>query len=187
MKHVTSRRTAVTSLGAGVAGLTVGSLLSSRSALAAMSSGAGVVAGGSLNGAADAPIQFSAFGSRLRFDDGTEPIVHAAFNWFDPTGAEGEPLTLVLVTVGNYGPGELENTRVIAGSLSVNGEGEHPFALWLVDNGVVGEAVDSVRLVVGSGVADLTGTPAPADAEFTFDYEVEGDLTAGDVQLVKLL
>ena len=187
MKQVTTRRTAVASIGAGIAGLAAGSLLPSGSALAAMSSGAGVVAGGSLNGAADAAIQFSAFGSRLRFDDGTEPIVHGAFSWCDPKGADGGPLTLALVTLGNYGPGDVDNARVIAGTLSVNGEGEHPFAVWLVDSGAIGEAVDSVRLVVGSGVADLTGTPAAADAEFTFDYEVEGELTAGDVQLLKLL
>ena len=187
MKQITSRRTAVASIGAGIAGLTLGSVLPSNSVLAAMSSGAGVVAGGSLNGAADAFIQFSAFGSRLRFDDGTEPIVHGAFSWYDPTGADGGPLTLALVKLGNYGPGDVENARVIAGTASVNGEGEHPFAVWLVDNGAIGEAVDSVRLVVGSGVAEQTGTPAPSDAEFTFDYEVEGDLTAGDVQLLKLL
>jgi hypothetical protein len=185
MKLVTNRRTAIASLTAGAAGLAVGSILPSQSALAALSSGAGVVAGGSLEGP-NGPIQFSAFGSRLTLDDVPDRIIHGAFSWYDAAGAEGEPLALELVTLGNYGPGDLETARTISGTVSVNGEGEHPFGLWLVDNGPIGSAADSVRLVVGSGVAELTGTPVPAGTEITFDYEVEADLTAGDVQLIKL-
>src|SRR5680860_702725 len=102
MKSRTTRRAAITALGAGAAGIVSVSLLPSNAALAAISSAAGIVAGGSLEGP-DGPIQFSAFGSRLEFDDGLEPVVHGALAWHDPAGADGAPLTLALARIATYG------------------------------------------------------------------------------------
>jgi len=183
MKTPTTRRTAITALGAGVAGLATFSLLAPDRAFAAISSAAGAVAGGSLEGP-NGPIQFSAFGSRLQLDDAPEPVVQGALAWYDPAGPDGAPLTIVLVTIAAYGPGDIETARVMAGTVSVNGEGEHPFGLRLVDGGEIGAAAGTMRLVVGRAAAEVTGTPVPADAESGFDYDVEGELTSGDVQVI---
>jgi len=183
MKTPTTRRTAITALGAGVAGLATFSLLAPDRASAAISSAAGAVAGGSLEGP-NGPIQFSAFGSRLQLDDAADPVLHGALAWHDPAGMDGAPLTIALVAVNSYGPGDIETARVMTGAASVNGEGEHPFALRLVDSGEIGAAADTIRLVLGSAAGEVSGTPVPADAESGFDYDVEGELTSGDVQVV---
>lgn len=161
MKHPTTRRAAITALGAA----SLASLTLSRSnvAFAAISSAAGVVAGGSLEGP-NGPIQFSAFGSRLQLDDVAEPVLHGALAWHDPVGMDGAPLTIALVAVDSYGPGDVETARVMTGTASVNGEGEHPFALRLVDSGEIGAAVDTIRLVVGSAAGEVSGTPVPTGA-----------------------
>ena len=183
MKHPTTRRAAITALGAGAASLAALSLASPNVAFAAISSAAGVVAGGSLEGPAG-PIQFSAFGSRLQLDDVADPVLHGALAWHDPAGMDGAPLTIALVAVDSYGPGDIETARVVTGTASVNSEGEHPFALRLVDGGEIGDALDAVRLVVGSAVSEVTGTPVPTDGENGFEYDIEGDLTTGDIQVI---
>jgi hypothetical protein len=156
------------------------SVFPARRASAAMSSAAGVVAGGSLAG----DIQFSAFGSRMMLDDAPDPVFQGALAWFDPAGDEGGPLVIALAEVASYGPGELENERILAGTVSVNGEGAYPFALQFLDNGEIGAAADTIRLVVGTASADLTGTPVPAAADAGFDYDVEADLVTGNIQIV---
>ncbi len=94
MAH-TTRRTAITALGAGVAGIATISLMPPSSALAAMSGAAGAIAGGALEGP-NGPIQFSAFGTRIEFDD-ADPSILGALAWHDPSGADGESLTIALV------------------------------------------------------------------------------------------
>ena len=183
MNATPTRRTTITALGAGLAGMAALGVLPARRASAAMSSAAGIVAGGSLEGP-NGPIQFSAFGSRMVLDDVPDPVVQGALAWFDPAGDAGGPLTIALASVTSYGPGELENERILAGTASVNGEGAFPFALQFLDNGEIGEAADSVRLAVGTASADLTGTPVPADADASFDYDLEADLATGNIQIV---
>lgn len=184
MKTSTTRRAAITSLGAGVAGLAAFSLAAPNPAAAAISSAAGAVAGGSLEGPSG-PIQFSAFGSRLQLDDVPDPVVQGALAWHDPAGMDGEPLTIALVTLTAYGPAPDDAyARVLAGTVSVNSEGEHPFGLRLVEGGEIGTSADSLRLIVGSAAAEVTGTPVPDAADSGFDYDVEGELTTGNVQVV---
>ncbi len=183
MKTPTTRRTAITALGAGVAGLATFSLLAPDRASAAISSAAGAVAGGSLEGP-NGPIQFSAFGSRLQLDDAPDPVVQGALAWYDPAGPDGTPLTIVLVTIAAYGPGDIETARVMAGTVSVNGEGEHPFGLRLVDEGEIGAAADTIRLTIGSAAGEVNGTPVPSNGDTEFDYDVDGELTTGDVQVI---
>ncbi len=182
MKHPTTRRAAITALGASVGALALFSFMVPNSAFAAISSAAGVVAGGSLEGP-NGPIPFSAFGSRLQLDDVAEPVLHGVLAWHDPAGMDGAPLTISLVAVDSYGPGDIETARVMTGTVSVNGEGEHSFALRLVDGGEIGVAADTIWLVVGTAVGNVSGTPVPADAGSEFDYDVEGDLISGDVQV----
>lgn len=183
MNNPTTRRTAIATLGIGAAGLATTAAMLPRAALAAISSGAGVVAGGSLDGP-NGPIQFSAFGSRLQLDDQEDLVFQGALAWYDPTGMEGEPLTIGLVAVASYGPGDIETARIMTGTASVNGEGAYPFALRIVDAGEIGSAADTIHLVVGNAASDLSGTPIPADAETGFNYDVEGELTSGNVQIV---
>jgi hypothetical protein len=181
MKSGTTRRTAI----AAAAGLAVATALPLRSGLAAISSGAGVVAGGSLEGPGGT-IQFSAFGSRLEIAGDSDLVEQGAIAWYDPAGLDGQPLTLALVSVESYGPlgVDLPNARRLTGTVSVNGEGEHPFALQVEDFGEIGVVPDTVHLAVGGAVATMTGTPVPA--EDAFSYEIEGELATGDVQLIDL-
>lgn len=182
MNHPITRRGALSSLGAGAAGIAALSVFAPHVTLAAMSSSAGVVAGGSLEGP-DGTIQFSAFGSRTQLDDVEDLILQGSLTWLDPTGFDGEALLLELVAVSSYGPGMEDTERVLTGTASVNGDGEHAFGLLLVDGGEIGTGTDTVRLVVGSAVAEITGTPVPAEE---FAYDVAGSLITGNVQIVTL-
>lgn len=170
------RRKAMAAAGIGALGLTA---LLAQGASAAHSSGAGIVAGGSLVGS-DGDIQFSAFGSVINYEDGHEPSRIGTLAWHDPAGLEGGPVTLTLVSVSSYGPGEADDTRVLTGTLSVNDEGEVPFSLTLVDAGPIGEGADSVHLAVGPDAAGDGATPI---ATSDFVYEASGELTAGNVQI----
>jgi len=169
------RRKAVAA-GVGTLGLTA---LLARDVSASHSSGAGVVAGGAIVGN-DGDIQFSAFGSVITYEDDHEPSRIGALAWYDPAGFDGEPVTLMLLTVSSYGPGDADDTRVLTGTVSVNGEGEAPFSLSLVDIGPVGEGIDSVHLAVGPDAAGSGATPMAAS---DFVYEASGELIAGDVQI----
>jgi hypothetical protein len=182
----TTRRAALATFGTAVAGAASSSLLAPNAAMAAHSSGAGVVAGGSLDGP-NGTIQFSAFGSRMEFAEPADLHLFGAIAWHDPAGPGGEPLTLSLVSVASYGPdpADAEHARIMSGTISIEGEdGEHPFALRLVDSGDIGPTADSVRLVIGEGAAELAGTPVAAGVDAGFTYDVGGDLTAGDVQII---
>lgn len=177
----TSRRATIAgfaALAAGMTGVTV-----SRASLAqfgAISSAGGIVAGGSLDGAGGA-IQFSAFGSRITVADSEEPVLFCALTWFDPAGLDGGPLTIDFATVDSYGPTDVDNERLMTGTVTLsNGDDDVPYALRLVDGGAAGESVDSVHFVVGDGAA---ATPA-ASGTSGFAYEVSGDLTSGNIQII---
>jgi hypothetical protein len=178
-----TRRTAITALGAGMAGLALHSLSTPNAAFAAISSAAGMVAGGSLEGP-NGPIQFSALGTRMQLDNAPDLVFQGTLAWYDPAGMDGAPLTIALVAIESYGPGDIETARIMTGTASVNGEGAYPFGLRVVDAGEIGASVDLIRLVVGSATAEVTGTPVPTGAETGFDYDVEGELTTGDIQVV---
>ena len=112
MRTRTTRRGAIATVAAGVSGMAMSSLPPARTALAAISSGAGVAAGGSLEGP-NGTIQFSAFGSRIEIEGDDELVVHGALAWYDPAGVDGQPLTIALVSVESYGPvgDDLPNAR----------------------------------------------------------------------------
>ncbi len=180
----TTRRTAIATLAAGAASA---ALIAPHTALAAMSSAAGIVAGGSLTGPNGA-IQFSAFGSRLEQDD-SDPILFCALSWFDAAGdGEGGPLAIDFASVASYGPTGVEGERLMTGTVTINGEGDVPFALWLVDAAVLEDrdtAPDHVRLAVG-GAAVVDGTPVAVGEKVDFTYEAEAALDSGNVQIIGL-
>ena len=180
----TNRRTAVAALAAGAASM---ALLAPRPALAAMSSAAGIVAGGSVAGSGGA-FQFSAFGSKLTLDDSAEPILFCALSWLDPAGAEGAPLEIEFASVASYGPTEVEGERLMTGTVTVNGEVTAPFALWLFDGGGLDDkdaAPDRIRLAVG-GAAAVDGTPVALGEKTDFSYDVEATLDTGNIQIIAL-
>jgi len=183
MKSAISRRAAIATLGTGIAGMTAAGIALPRTTLAAMSSAAGIFAGGSLEGP-NGLVQFSIFATRIQLDDEAEPIIRGAFSWIDPKGLDGEPLLLELVNLADYGRGDNDNTRFMSGTVSVNGEGEEPFGVFLTDNGTIGFETDNIQLAVGPPATGLTGTPIPEEPGSGFTYEAAANITSGNVQLI---
>lgn len=93
------------------------------------------------------------------------------------TSDDGATTTFASVLVDDYGwDGEGDaSPRWIRGLMSVNGEGEYPFVLRLLDGGLPGSGEDTAELVVGSAIegSDSQG----------FGYHASGPLTYGDVQI----
>jgi|GEM_PF-3399227 len=181
MSSGTTRRAALATIGTGIAGVAALGFAAPKAALAAMSSAAGVFGGGSLEGP-NGTVQFSAFATRLEFDDQQEAEIRGAFEWFDPAGLDGEPLTLELATLSEYRRTDHDTTRFMAGTVLVNGEDEEPFGLFLTDNGVIGATTDNLQLAVGTVAAGL-GT-VPVEAGSNFSYEVSANLSTGNIQLI---
>ncbi len=97
--------------------------------------------------------------------------------WTDPTTEGG----LVLESVGPIAYfWELEDTqaREIRGLMTINGEGEEPFVLHLIDTGLGAPGSDSVQLDVGD-LAALDGSSG------TFGYTAAGPIVGGDIQLLE--
>ena len=176
----TTRRTAIATL----AGAAAAATLAPTASLAAMSGAAGIVAGGTLEGA-NGTITFSAFGSRITLDDVDEPVLFCALTWHDPAGLDGGPLTIDFASAASYGPTDVDTERLMTGTVTINGDAEAPFALWMVDGGVVGEGGDTVHLAVGD-VALVDGTPVAGGDAGVISYDVEGELASGNIQIIAL-
>jgi hypothetical protein len=95
--------------------------------------------------------------------------------WLLPSASDGQ---VMLESVGPLAYEEpQEQERVLRGTMQVNGSGEHPFVLQLVDAGPGAIGEDTAALLVG--------TRAAADgANSGYSYEGEGRLVAGDLQLL---
>ena len=95
--------------------------------------------------------------------------------WVLP-GAPDGPVTLESVGPLAYEEPQ-QQERVLRGIMQVDGSGEHPFVLRLVDAGPGAAGEDFAALLVGSrAVADGTSSG--------YSYEGEGKLVAGDLQLL---
>jgi hypothetical protein len=95
--------------------------------------------------------------------------------WLLPDASDGQ------VTLESVGPLAYEESqpqeRILRGTMLVDGSGEHPFALRLVDAGPGAIGEDTAALLVG--------TRAVTDgADSGFSYVGEGKLVAGDLQLL---
>jgi hypothetical protein len=98
--------------------------------------------------------------------------------WLLPDAPDGQ------VTLESVGPLAYEEPqqqeRVLRGTMQVDGSGEHPFTLRLVDAGPDAIGEDTAALLVG--------TRAAADgADGGYSYEGEGKLIAGDLQLLSVV
>ena len=130
------------------------------------------IAGGGVVGTAAGDVQLVLFASVV--DEGSSQA--AGFvRWLLPGAPDGQ------VTLESVGPlayeEPQEQVRILRGIMQVDGSGEHPFALQLVDAGPAAIGEDSAALLVGTrAVAD--------DTNGGFSYEGEGRLIAGDLQLL---
>jgi hypothetical protein len=130
------------------------------------------IAGGGVVGTADGDVQLVLFASVV----GEGSSQAAGFvRWILPDSPDGQ---LTLESVGPLAYEEpQEQERVLRGTMQVDGSGEHPFALRLVDAGPDAIGEDTAALLVGTRAA-------ADDADGGYSYEGEGKLIAGDLQLL---
>lgn len=102
-----------------------------------------------------------------------EPAVTGGIHW---TGANADGSDITLTSVQLTDCWEEEGSRWISGLMSVDGEGEVPFLLKVFDSGPPALGKDMVELVVGSALED---------SQDGFGYRAAGNLSAGDVWLMK--
>ena len=170
-----NRRLAIGAAGAVAAGWALPGQLRAR-----VVTQRGMIGGGALQ-LEQGQVDFSVFASRLTFDEGND-IILGSIRWVDAGGG----VTLASTRITEYdvlesGEGEL---RQIRGTMSANGEGEHPFIMDVLDLGAPGAGVDTVTLNVGASAVAAGATPT---ADTTgFGYTATGALAAGDLQDVDI-
>ena len=172
-----SRRYALGTVTAGVAGLTMPRFMQARPITQR-----GMVGGG-LAKFDQSEAEFSIFASRVSFGD-QEDVVVGSILWVD----KGADVSLVSTAVTDYEvldvPAEEGESRRIRGMMRVNEGEEYPFLLNVTDAGLPGAELDTVALIVGAGAeAEEGATPVVSDG---FTYAAAGTITIGDVQDVDL-
>ena len=130
------------------------------------------ITGGGVVGTATGDAQFVLFASVV---DESSSQAAGFVRWLLPEAPDGQ------VTLESVGPlayeKPQEQERVLRGIMQVDGSGQHPFVLRLVDAGPDAIGEDTAALLVG--------TRAATDgANSGYTYEGEGKLVAGDLQLL---
>jgi hypothetical protein len=173
---VTDRRMAI---GGGLA-LAAGSALPRRQIRTVTQRG---MVGGGLVQLEQGEANFSLFVSRLIFSDDTVVVVGSVL-WVD--GAAGLSLHSTAITeyiVPDVEP-EQGVLRQIIGTMSVDGEGEYPFEIEVIDADLPGSAADTVDLKVGDGArTSENGTPVSG---LGYSYAASGNVITGDIQELDL-
>lgn len=125
---------------------------------------------------------FSLFVSRLIFSDDTVVVVGSVL-WID--GATGSSLRSTAITEYIVPDVEAERgvLRGIIGTMSVDGEGEYPFELEVIDADLPGSGLDTVDLKVGDGAR--TGESPPVSG-LGYSYAASGTVVTGDIQELDL-
>ena len=140
--------------------------------------------GGGLVEFGESAAHFSFFASRLSFEGENQEVVAGSVLWVD----ESTGLTMSSTSITGYIVPEIQPdqgvSRQILGVMSVNGEGEYPFELEVIDVDMPGSGLDSVVLTVGDG-ARAGGSATPASG-LGFTYEAAGSVVSGDIQEVHL-
>ena len=123
---------------------------------------------------------FSLFASRLIFAVEKLEVVAGSVLWADgPAGLLMESIEVTGYNVPADQPAQGQSRQII-GIMSVNGAGEYPFELVVVDAGAPGSGTDTVTLVVGDGIR--TGENATPVTGMGFSYLAAGPVIPGDVQ-----
>jgi hypothetical protein len=173
---VTDRRMAI---GGGLA-LAAGLALPRRQSRTVTQRG---MVGGGMVQSEQGEANFSLFVSRLIFSDDAKVVVGSII-WVD--GAAG--VSLRSTTITDYIVPEVEPEqgvlRQIIGTMSVDGEGELPFEMEIVDADRPGAGTDTVVLNVGDGArTSENATPASGVG---FSYMATGTVVTGDIQELDL-
>ena len=126
---------------------------------------------------------FSLFVSRLTFSDAAE-VVAGNFLWLDgEAGVSLRSTTITEYIVPQVEP-EQGVLRQIIGTMSVDGDGDYPFDMEVVDVDPPGAATDTVVLNVGDGArASENATPASG---LGYSYMATGTVVTGDIQELDL-
>lgn len=135
------------------------------------------IGGGGTIDTADGTASFSVYALQVPYPtDEYEPADTGGVHWI-ATNLDGTVLTLTSVLVDDYGwdGDDIGGTRWVRGLMSVNGEGEVPFVMRLLDGGPPESGQDTVELVVG---AEIEGSDGAG-----FGYRASGPLAHGDVQI----
>jgi len=140
--------------------------------------------GGGLVRLAQGEANFSLFVSRLIFSEDDTEVVVGSIIWVDTAAG----LTLRSTAITQYLVPPVQpvqgTSRQIFGTMSVNDEGEYPFALEVVDTDLPGSAKDTVDLKVGDGTP--AGENATPTSGLGFSYAVSGTVVIGDIQELDL-
>ena len=137
--------------------------------------GGGIAGGGQVK-KSGARTHFSVFASRFEGDGLDEPYFVGSFKWVD-----GEAdVEIESTAIESYGPiaGGSENDRELRGTAKLNGEDGHPFLVRMADEGGPGLGQDTIAVFLGAADA--------ADAETDPTYKLEGKVSVGDLQLLKI-
>jgi hypothetical protein len=126
---------------------------------------------------------FSLFVSRLIFSDDTVVVVGSVL-WVD--GAAG--ISLRSTAIAEYIVPDVEPEqgvlRQAIGTMSVDGEGEYPFEIEVIDADLPGSGQDTVDLKVGDGArTSENGTPVSG---LGYSYAASGTVVTGDIQELDL-
>jgi hypothetical protein len=170
------RRRKIVAAGLGAA---AGGLIGVRQASARTVLQRGMNGGGMLRFVRDdQPVlaHFSLFASSVQFSEDLTAVV-GRIQWTEAgSGLVLESTEVNSCTVMPDNPGG----RDVHGRMTVNGEGDYPFVMQLIDNGPPGTGQDSLTLEVGSPAARKAEGDDPSDTEAI--YTVKARLVAGDLQ-----
>ena len=119
---------------------------------------------------------FSLFASSVQFSEDQTAVV-GRIQWTEAgSGLVLESTQVNSCTVMPDNPGG----RDVHGRMTVNGAGDYPFTMQLIDNGPPGTGQDSLTLEVDSPAARKAEGDDPAGAKAI--YVVKAQLVAGDLQ-----
>jgi hypothetical protein len=123
---------------------------------------------------------FSIFASRLNFEWETQEVIVGSVLWVDvSTGSVLHSTSVTDYIVPQDQPAQ-GVSRQIVGIMNVDGEGDYPFELDVIDAQVFASGQDSVSLKVGDAVRRSGDTTPAAGAGFS--YIAAGPVAAGDIQ-----
>ena len=116
------------------------------------------------------------FASAISVPDAEADFVVGSVKWVESGGLvlESTEVTACLVM------DERDDGREVQGTMSVNGAGNYPFVLRVIDAGPPGSGFDSADLVVGQ--ASDGGDATPTIRRRGFSYSAAGPIIGGDIE-----
>ena len=142
------------------------------------------IVGGGLVESEEGGAHFSLFASRFNFDGQDQEVIVGSVVWMDEaTGSTLRSKSITDYIVPENQPAQ-GVSRQIVGIMSLDGEGDYPFELEVIDAQAPVPGRDSVSLKVGD-VARGAGGATPT-AGSGFSYTAAGPVSAGDIQELEI-